>query len=38
MADIAAIFHWTPRDMGPMSIHELMRWREKASRRSGNEE
>jgi hypothetical protein len=26
MADIACVFHWSPRDMDPMSIEELARW------------
>lgn len=37
MADIAAVFHWTPRDMDGFSLVELMDWREKARARSGNE-
>ena len=38
MADIATIFHWTPGDMGDMSIAELMEWREQARKRSGADE
>lgn len=37
MADIATIFHWPPAAMGPMSLAELARWREKARVRSGAE-
>lgn len=33
MADIAAVFHWAPREMDPMSIDELMRWHAKATAR-----
>lgn len=33
MADLAAVFHWTPADMAPMSLSELADWREKARRR-----
>ncbi|MRR50804.1 MAG: GpE family phage tail protein [Rhodocyclaceae bacterium] len=38
MADIAAIFHWTPPTMDEMSVVELAEWRERARRRSGAEE
>lgn len=38
MADIAAIFHWTPAGMDIMSLPELMDWREQARLRSGVEE
>jgi len=38
MADIAAIFHWSPGDMYLMSLPELMEWREQARKRSGAEE
>jgi hypothetical protein len=34
MADIAAIFHWTPRDMDGLSLSELADWRERACVRS----
>lgn len=37
MADIAAIFHWPPQVMDPMSLAELMDWRERARERSGVE-
>jgi len=37
MADIAAVFHWTPRDMDPMSIEELMRWWQHAAERAVGE-
>nr|WP_229797487.1 GpE family phage tail protein [Jeongeupia chitinilytica] len=35
MADIAVIFHWGPEVMAPMSLTELMEWREHARQRSG---
>lgn len=35
MADIAVIFHWAPDDMAPMTLDELMAWRERAKQRSG---
>lgn len=38
MADIAAIFHWPPTVMDPMSLSELVAWREEARLRSGSEE
>lgn len=38
MADIAAIFHWTPLIMDPMTLSELAMWREEARLRSGAEE
>lgn len=38
MADVAAIFHWSPRDMADMSLTELMEWREQARQRSGSDE
>ena len=34
MADIAAIFHWTPSDMNGMTLPELSEWREQARLRS----
>jgi hypothetical protein len=34
MADIAAVFHWAPRDMDPMTIWELARWWGKARARA----
>lgn len=37
MADIAAVFHWTPEVMDPLSVTELMEWRERARERSGAE-
>ncbi|HEY4583064.1 MAG TPA: GpE family phage tail protein [Lysobacter sp.] len=37
MADIAGVFHWTPAVMDPMSLAELMQWRERARERSGVE-
>jgi len=30
MADIAVIFHWGPADLDPLSLTELMEWRERA--------
>lgn len=30
MADLAMVFHWTPREMDTMSLPELMQWREQA--------
>lgn len=30
MADLAITFHWRPADMDPMTIDELMQWRERA--------
>lgn len=33
MADLAAVFSWTPADMAPMSLSELADWREQARRR-----
>lgn len=30
MADLAAVFHWTPRDMDGLGLAELMAWRERA--------
>ena len=34
MADIAAVFHWTPSEMDPMSLAELMTWRDRAAERT----
>jgi len=34
MADVAIIFHWSPAVMDPMSLSELMAWREQAAKRS----
>ncbi|MBI0275320.1 GpE family phage tail protein [Hafnia alvei] len=36
MADIAVIFHWPPSELTPMSLTELIAWRQKALQRSGN--
>lgn len=33
MADIAAIFGWSPAVMDPMDIEELMDWHERAGKR-----
>lgn len=30
MADVAVAFHWPPSAMDPMSVEELMEWRERA--------
>lgn len=38
MADIATVFHWSPRDMDGMSLEELAQWREEARKRHGSEE
>ena len=38
MADIAAVFHWPPAAMDPMSLAELADWREQARLRSGAED
>ncbi|MEQ5834213.1 GpE family phage tail protein [Marinobacter sp. NFXS9] len=38
MADVAAIFHWSPSAMASMPISELMEWREQARKRSQPEE
>ncbi|HZH44269.1 MAG TPA: GpE family phage tail protein [Lysobacter sp.] len=35
MADVAAVFHWTPATMDVMPLEELMEWRERARERSG---
>lgn len=35
MADIAAVFHWTPQAMEDLTLTELMEWRERARERSG---
>lgn len=33
MADIAITFHWGPADLDPLSLTELMDWRERARQR-----
>lgn len=33
MADIALVFHWGPADMQPLSLPELIEWRERARQR-----
>lgn len=38
MADLAVVFHWAPADMDPLSLTELMQWRERARRRGCPEE
>jgi len=35
MADIAAVFHWSPQAMDELTIAELMDWRERARVRGG---
>ncbi|GLO54783.1 hypothetical protein PPUJ20066_08190 [Pseudomonas putida] len=30
MADVAIVFHWGPADMDPLSLSDLMEWRERA--------
>ena len=37
MANIAAVFHWGPQTMDPMSLGELMDWHARAVERSGKE-
>ncbi|HEY5804869.1 MAG TPA: GpE family phage tail protein [Lysobacter sp.] len=37
MADLAAVFHWTPAAMDELSLTELMEWRERARVRSGGD-
>ncbi|WP_407439921.1 GpE family phage tail protein [Lelliottia sp.] len=36
MADIAVIFHWPPSELYPLSLSDLISWREMALKRSGN--
>lgn len=38
MADIATVFGWPPSVMDPMTLAELMEWRERARLRTGTEE
>ncbi len=38
MADLAMVFHWSPRDMDQMSVEELARWHELARARANPEE
>ncbi|MET3234348.1 UNVERIFIED_ORG: hypothetical protein ABIC54_006569 [Burkholderia sp. 1263] len=33
MADIAIVFHWTPRDMAAFTLAELTEWRNRAVER-----
>ncbi|WP_413743034.1 GpE family phage tail protein [Sodalis sp. RH15] len=35
MADIAVIFHWPPSELFPLSLTELIAWRTRALKRSG---
>ena len=34
MADIAIAFHWGPAEMYPLSLTDLMDWRERARKRT----
>ncbi len=36
--DLAMVFHWRPADMDPMSVGELMDWRERARERYERDE
>ena len=38
MADIAAVFHWGPEDLGAMTPDDIARWRAQALARSGGKE
>ncbi len=38
MADLAVVFHWRPADMDPMTVGELMEWRERARERYERQE
>lgn len=38
MADIAAVFHWTPTTFDAMELDELMMWRQEANLRSQPED
>ena len=38
MANIAAVFGWTPATMDPMPLGELMDWHRRAAARSGADE
>ena len=38
MADLALVFHWRPADMEPMTVGELMTWRERARERYERQE
>ena len=33
MADMAMVFHWSPADMDPLTLSELIEWRERARTR-----
>jgi hypothetical protein len=35
MANVAAVFHWTPETMNPMPLEELARWHALAVERAG---
>ncbi|MGR0305998.1 GpE family phage tail protein [Acinetobacter beijerinckii] len=34
MANLAVIFHWTPKDCADFEIEELMQWNQRAKARS----
>ncbi|HDL7342877.1 TPA: GpE family phage tail protein [Yersinia enterocolitica] len=34
IADIAVVFHWPPSELYPLSLTELILWRDKALQRS----
>lgn len=36
MSDLAVVFHWAPADMDRLDVQDLMEWRERARKRSGN--
>ncbi|OCJ24633.1 GpE family phage tail protein [Serratia sp. 14-2641] len=36
IADIAVIFHWPPSELYPMSLMEVINWRDKTLQRSGH--
>ncbi|WP_081407873.1 GpE family phage tail protein [Acinetobacter sp. C15] len=38
MANIALIFHWSPRDFKDMTLSELFMWHQKALERNKTEE
>lgn len=38
MADLALVFGWVPEAMDPMTLPELMKWRERAAKRHNPKE
>lgn len=38
MADLAAVFHWSPSTMNPMELDELMDWWNEARERATPED